>query len=416
MFKNSLSKIEISVLVTVFLCWTQLKQTKMETIEEEKIYPIFQELVSNELPLDQIFLDPNNPRFVSMNWTEIPDEKIDNQAVQDKVILKLVSEFSVDKLTMNMEVNGYLPIDRIIVRQFADDKFVVLEGNRRICAAKKLKEKYDENNNLVDEEIIGSIDKIPCLVYTGTDTEASWIFQGLRHIMGVHEWSAFNKAKLLVNLMEEESLSLTKVGKRFGLSAYGAGQWARGYYAFRQAKEESDFQKEIEERSYPYFQEVFSRSNAPIREWLEWNDSDGKFENDLNFNEMLNWFYPREEDESDESIMSNEVFGEWKHRKIKRSDDLRTISFLIRNAKQEFENFRNTLDLEQAYTSALQKKYEEEAKRNSNPIVQVYETLEECTKSLENVPYRMLKDQTEKAKLKDALQKLNEIVDELLAV
>ncbi|MFV9482251.1 hypothetical protein ACNI3T_00360 [Christiangramia sp. ASW11-125] len=388
----------------------------MEEVTEEKIYPIFQELVSSELNLEQIFLDPNNPRFVSMNWTEIADDKIESDAIQEKVILKLTSDFAVDKLSMNMEVNGYLPIDRIIVREFEEGKFVVLEGNRRICAAKKLKEKYDDNNNLVDEEIVQSIQKIPCLIYTGTDSEASWIFQGLRHIMGVHEWSAFNKAKLLVNLMEEENLNLTKVGKRFGLTAYGAGQWARGYYAFRQGKEESDFQREIEERSYPYFQEVFSRSNAPIREWLEWNDSSGKFENDLNFNELLSWFYPRNEDEVDESIGSTEVLGDWKHRKIKRSDDLRTVSFLIRNANKEFEKFRNNLDLEEAYSTALQKKYEEEAKRNANPILQVYETLEECTKSLENVPYKMLKDKEEKAKLKLALEKLNEIVDELLEV
>lgn len=386
------------------------------TQEEEKIYPIFQELVSADLELDIIYLDPNNPRFVSMNWTDVPDSKISNQAVQDKVKLKLTADFAIEKLSMNMEVNGYLPIDRIIVREFEEGKYVVLEGNRRICAAKSLVDKHNENPELIDEEIFGSLAKIPCLIYTGTDSEASWIFQGLRHIMGVHEWSAFNKAKLLVNLMEEENLTLTKVGKRFGLTAYGAGQWARGYYAYRQGKEESDYQREIEEKAYPYFQEIFSRSNAPLRDWLEWNEGTSKFENDLNFNELLSWLYPRNEDEVDESISSAETLGEWKHRKISRSDDLRTVSYLIRNAQQNFENFRNTLDLEQAYTSALQKKYEEEAKKKANPIIQVYETLEECTVSLENVPYRMLKDKDEKEKLKEALERLNKIVDELLEI
>ena len=31
---------------------------------------------------------------------------------------------------------------------------------------------------------------------------------------------------------------MSEVGKRFGLTPYGAGQWVRGYYAFKQAKEE----------------------------------------------------------------------------------------------------------------------------------------------------------------------------------
>lgn len=192
---------------------------------ELNTYPIFQELFSRDISIANIFLDPNNPRFLSMEWDFIVDDRISDPSIQKEIELKLIHEFGVNRLVMNMEINGYLPIDRVIVREFRDDQFVVLEGNRRICAAKQLKRNFEENPSLFDsEEIFESVKTIPCLVYTGSNQQASWIFQGLRHIMDVEDWSAFNKARLLVTLMDEEELNLTQVGKRFGLTAFGAGQ------------------------------------------------------------------------------------------------------------------------------------------------------------------------------------------------
>lgn len=380
---------------------------------ELEIHPIFKELFAENIPLDNIFLDPNNPRFVSMHWDSIPDERIAETAVQKLVQEKLQQEFAVDRLVMNMEINGYLPIDRVVLRKFDHEKYVVLEGNRRICAAKLLKQKNADIPGSVDKEIIDSIGQLPCLIYTGSNTEASWIFQGLRHIMGIQEWSAFNKARLIVTLMEEENLNLTEVGKRFGLTAFGAGQWVRGYYAFKQAKEGSDYTKEVDERAYPYLQELFSRSNSSIREWMEWNETQKKFNNELNFNEFLSWLYPRNTDEIDESVDSTAVTGDWRNRKILRSDDLRSVSFLISKSVKEFELFRTEGNLEKSYTIAIQKIYEEEAKKTSDPSEELFESLDVAIKNLENIPYRILKDGISKDKLFEKLNKLSDLIKSL---
>ncbi|SDP70195.1 ParB N-terminal domain-containing protein [Desulforhopalus singaporensis] len=380
----------------------------------ENTYPIFQELTSNDLLLDNIFLDPNNPRFINMSWDEVPVEKYNDESIQKEVKHKLITEFAVNKLISNMEVNGYLPIDRVIVKEFSENQYVVLEGNRRICAAKELQDKWKKNNGLVDDDIISSLSLIPCLIYTGSDSEASWIFQGLRHIMGVQEWSSFNKAKLLVNLMDEEGLNLTQVGKRFGLSAFGAGQWARGYYAFKQAKNESDYTREVDEKAYPYFQEIFSRSNAPLREWLEWNENEKKLENELNFNELLSWLYPRDDEDLEDDFDESDILGDWRKRKLKSSRDTRNLSYLLRNSSNDFEYFRTEGDLEKAYSKALQSKYEAESKKKSNPVDDVYNSLDSCLKSLDNVPFKMLKDEYQKDKLYSKLKSLKTLVDDLL--
>jgi len=307
-------------------------------------YPLRNELKEVALPLAAIYLDPNNPRFQTSDSTIVPDSEITHEATQEAARKKLIAEFAVNKLRASMEVNGYLPIDRVIVREFGDNKYVVLEGNRRICAA-KLVSQYAGSGEEVPSEIRNTFTSIPCLQYTGTASDAAWVFQGLRHISGINDWSAFNKAKLLVEQMEQEEMNLTDVGKRFGLTSHGAGQWARGFYAFKQASEKSDFINEVDERSYPYFQELFSRSSAPVRDWLEWSESDNEFKNELNFNEFVSWLYPRDPDKETEDE-TNDSFGDWEKRPLRRRDDIREVAYLIREDKSAFQRFRAELDIE----------------------------------------------------------------------
>lgn len=250
---------------------------------QDNINTLNKELVDAKISLDEIYLDPNNPRFTSLKWDDIPDQQISDASIQAATKRKLEEEFSIYKLVDNIQINGFLPIDRVIVKKFAENKYVVLEGNRRICAAKNIMELYKGNPEQVEESVVDSLKEISCLIYTGSERQPSWVFQGLRHIIGIQEWPAYNKARLLVQLMEDENLSLTEVGKKFGLTAYGAGQWVRGYYAFIQAAEESDYTQEIDERAYPYLQEIFSRSNPVFKDWLQWNDTEYKFEDNLKF-------------------------------------------------------------------------------------------------------------------------------------
>ncbi|MBQ8326027.1 MAG: hypothetical protein IJX86_03050 [Lachnospiraceae bacterium] len=366
---------------------------------------LHKELVETVIDLKKIFLDPNNPRFTSKSWDNISDEHISEDSIQEVTKQRLVQEFSIYKLVDNIKINGFLPIDRIIVKKFAEDKYVVLEGNRRICAAKIIMENYEKDSDYVSDDVIDSLIQISCLVYTGSEEQPAWVFQGLRHIIGIQEWPAYNKARLLVQLMEDQDLTLTEVGKKFGLSAYGAGQWVRGYYAFTQAAEESDYTQEIDERAYPYLQEIFSRSNPVFKDWLMWNDTEYRFEDSLKFNEFLSWLYPRDE----ENVLDGtEVKGNWENRRIKRSNDLRIISYLLRESINEFEMFRADGDLEKAQNAANMKKYLE----SQDPAVETLDKIKNCTKALEDIPFKLVVKQKEQ--LVELLTGLDEKVRELL--
>ncbi len=366
-------------------------------------------LVPITLELKEIFLDPNNPRFTEADWTYVPEADWDKPDVQEAAQRRLVAEHDVDKLRMSMEVNGYLPIDRVIVKKFDDAKYLVLEGNRRICAAKKIGD-IGIDGSTISESVKDSLRDIPCLLYTGTDVDASWVFQGLRHISGVAEWSAFNKAKLLVEQMEKDELTLTAVGKRFGLTSHGAGQWVRGYSAFNQARQNSEYLNEVDERAYPYFQELFGRSCVPLREWLDWDESTFEFKNKLNFAEFISWLYPRPDDGSDEVSTKK---GEFEKRRIARRDDLRQLSALLANESDIFQQFRNGLALDNCISISISRILEEEARKKADPILDLFNAISLCEKSILNIPYKAMRDPSTRERIMEGLDQLEKIISEM---
>lgn len=371
---------------------------------------LHQVLSDIDIPLAKIYLDPNNPRFTEAAWDYIPESEWHKPDVQEAAQRRLVSDFSVEKLRMNIEVNGFLSIDRVIVKQFGEDKYVVLEGNRRICAAKMVGPIAIEGSK-VNEAVLESLNIIPCLLYTGTDNDAAWVFQGLRHISGVVEWSAFNKAKLLVEQMEKEKLSLTDVGRRFGLTSHGAGQWVRGYSAFNQGRENSEHINEVDERSYPYFQELFGRSSAPLREWLDWNDDKYEFQNKLNFDEFISWLYPRQELDGDTNGSKK---GDFERRRIARRDDLRQLSELCVKDREIFDQFRQGLQLEACYAMFLTKQHEQAAKLASNPLNDVFEAIQVCIQAINNVPFKAMKKKETELQVHAELNRLRTTIDDFI--
>jgi hypothetical protein len=370
-----------------------------------------QSLVPVNLRLDRLYLDPNNPRFVGSSWVDTPIEEIDNGKVQERVRQRLVADYSVDKLRMSMEVNGYLPIDRIVVREFKPEKYVVLEGNRRICAAQMISA-VGIQGDTVGTDVLDSLKNIPCLLYVGEDNDAAWIFQGLRHITGIAEWNAYNKARLLVTQMEEQDLSLSEAGKQFGLTAFGAGQWVRGYFAFQQARSESSYVQEVDDRSYPYFQELFSRSSAPVREWLEWNEDERKFRNLINLDEFVGWLYPRPDAQANQDE-NKDVRGDWEKRYLLRRDDIRTVASLMRDATHYFQQFRIDHDLEKASAMATVEIVQRKAQETADPVRAVFESIKICSKALDDIPFKILRTPDLYSELKEQLAILKNLIDPL---
>jgi hypothetical protein len=370
---------------------------------------VFQ-LQSANLSLDQLYLDPNNPRFSEDARPYVGDEHIDQEGLQGELMSKMETEYAVDRLKDSMESNGYLPIDRIVVRKFKEDKYVVLEGNRRITAAKRLLAAHKRGDKELDSKVFDTLKKIPSLIYHGQDSEAAWVFQGVRHISGIKDWSAYNKAKLLVDQMEEKDLSYTEAGKIFGVSAWAAGQRARGYYAYRLATEHQDYHNDVDTRSFPFFQELFGRSNVSLRDdWLKWNDEKKKFDDQSNFSEFLSWLYPKFDEQGG---YDPDLPGDWDKRWIRRAIDLRDVNNLYSEHPKEFQAFRQPeVSLSTAQGRAAAKEEERE-----KSVQDYLDKMDNLMLDLEDLPLIKVIKEDKSDLVLDRVTKLSETLETIQGV
>ena len=270
-----------------------------------------QQLEEQSLAFDKIYLDPNNPRF----WTEkslreVPDEKIFDPRIQDRT-LDSISKHGIAELRDSMIRNGFLPLDRIVVRPIENhpDKFViVLEGNRRFAALKVLRQEIsdgtvNEEGLATDylEQLHDSTDVLDVLVYRGSDLhDISWLLQGIRHISGIRPWLPAQRARLVSKQIDENGLTFRAAGQTFGLSAQGVGRLYRAYKALEQMRQHEDFSGRAKNEYFTLFEEAIR--NRDVRDWLGWNNDTFTFENASTLSQFYSWICPDEEHEDERRI------------------------------------------------------------------------------------------------------------------
>jgi len=109
--------------------------------------------------IDDLLLDPNNPRFSLYHEDLIPDEKFEEK--QGETLEKMLESkaFSVDELIDSIKSKGFIPAGKIFVKKIGN-KYLVIEGNRRVSAVKYLLQKHEEGSDKLDQEIINSFLKL----------------------------------------------------------------------------------------------------------------------------------------------------------------------------------------------------------------------------------------------------------------
>ena len=105
-----------------------------------------------KVKLNDLLLDPNNPRFAELGEesSPVPESRFAELKVQQAAFEKMRNpQFAVSELRDTIRELGFLPMDRLVVRKWRDSattepKYVVVEGNRRVTALKWLIFQYEE--------------------------------------------------------------------------------------------------------------------------------------------------------------------------------------------------------------------------------------------------------------------------------
>ncbi|MFT4177407.1 MAG: ParB N-terminal domain-containing protein [Luteolibacter sp.] len=297
-----------------------------------------------------LYLDPNNPRF----WSEqtrssgdVADLKVPEDIHQTRAMERIKSH-GLEELRNSMLRNGFLPLDRIVVRELAGcpGKYIVIEGNRRLAALKALREAIQlgtvSEEGITDEyldNLFKRTDTIEVLVYRGDETkDIAWILQGIRHIGGIRDWMPAQQGKLVADQIDREGLSLTEAGQRFGLSAQAVGRRYRSYKALEQMRKDSEFQSQAENKYYSLFEEAIRQKE--VKKWLGWSDQESRFTEPENLKQFYAWITPDEEHED----------------KLRRIHDPRQIQYLGKLLSSKQDSLLDQIDRHEIEIEAAHQK------------------------------------------------------------
>lgn len=255
--------------------------------------------------LDQLLLDPNNPRFSELGevLNSIPEGRFADDKVQANTYEKMRDPmFDVAELRDTIKAIGFLPMDRVVVREWKVNseprRYVVIEGNRRVTALKWLVNLHDIGKETFSEDRLGNYTQLECLLLNDSlaSASATLILPGLRHVSGIKEWGPYQKAKA-VHALRSGGLSPQEAAQSLGLSTRAANSAYRCFVALEQMVADEEYGEFAEPKMYSYFEEIFKR--PAVRGWLNWSDEKERFCDTERLHEFYGWMLPGGEEGTD---------------------------------------------------------------------------------------------------------------------
>ncbi|MBQ9274462.1 MAG: ParB N-terminal domain-containing protein [Succinivibrio sp.] len=154
-----------------------------------------------DLNLMDLLPDEHNPRF------SLPATAKENE-------LWMQRYGNLDELMAAIGEVGYNPAEPLLVVPADAGKYTVVEGNRRLCALRLLKDPTlaqarAETFKKLAANAVYKPTTIPCIIYDERSEIEKYL--GFRHVTGIKEWGAYEKARFLEKIaaqLRKESTNL----------------------------------------------------------------------------------------------------------------------------------------------------------------------------------------------------------------
>lgn len=354
----------------------------MEVIREEK------------LGHAQLLFDPNNYRFHELtDFVLAAKDRFHEDTVQQRAYLRLKGDEGLISLKNSIVRNGYLSVEKIIVRPYETepDKYLVIEGNRRLAAIRWIIEDYNAGVS-ISPSLIESFNSLPVLVVDGEGEEIE-LFQialmGIRHVSGIKQWGGYQRAKLIAELRGKYHLDAGEVAERLGMSTQEVNRRYRAYKALDQMREDEEYGAYAGPELYPVFHEAVSL--PAVRDWLGWSEEDTRFTNEEELIQFYSLIAPTTSEE-----------GIRREPKITTYSQVRELRYILPKSEAK----RLLIDPERSFLDALTVAKREELSRTWVSYVSA------AKNSLENISLRELENLSDEDR--SLLADLRDLIDKLL--
>lgn len=188
----------------------------------------------HEISPDRLLLDLENPRFGLIDAQD-----------QEEAIAILAERADLRELWNSINERGFEPFEPLVAFPYDENRFVVVEGNRRLAAVKSLRD-----GSLAAELRIAppsmtaraasTTKLLPVMVVARRDDADDYI--GFKHINGPSTWGSLAKAKFAVKLFDKLSKNgdesrTQQLSRRLGDSRQLILRSLVAYKVFEQARD-----------------------------------------------------------------------------------------------------------------------------------------------------------------------------------
>lgn len=168
-----------------------------------------------DISIDQLRLDPNNPRLPSRL----------NGADENEILRWMLQDASIFELMNSIGQQGYFSGEPLLVAKTeSKDRYIVVEGNRRLAALKLLQHPgqvdiRQKTLQSIVEDAVHPVTPVPCIVYEAREDILDYL--GFRHVTGIKSWGPLAKARYLQDLSSKYADETE--GKKYQLLAKSIG-------------------------------------------------------------------------------------------------------------------------------------------------------------------------------------------------
>ena len=295
---------------------------------------------ARNVSIDQLILDPNNPRFAESIDSDrpTPETHYHDSRIQDRTLNRLLQDdYDIAELKRSITQIGFIPVDKIVVKDLDNGYFVVLEGNRRTAAIKSILQDAEAGQAPeLSEARLATLENIDVLILKCDDPTLiktqQWLVQGLRHLSGIKAWGPYQRARAVEALLSR-GYNERQAAQSLGIRITEVAQLLRSLKGLEQMRSIPEFEDEAKPRMFSFFMEI--QKTQKLKEWLEWSERDGRFLNDSRFRELLTWITDQRDEDGN------------RFKRVTRAIDLREVATLI-DYDAAFTAFRHGRTVEQA--------------------------------------------------------------------
>ncbi len=228
--------------------------------------------------------------------------------------------------------------------------YVVVEGNRRLTAAKLLVDSGLRQRiratdlPTIPETRRRDLQTLPVSVYP--NKEALWEYFGFRHVNGPKEWDSLSKAAYIAHVVREFKKPLDLIARKIGDQHSTVERIFRGYVLLEQAEKKTRFRREDCNRNRFYFSHLYTAATYP--EVLSFLGTTAKRSLDPNpvpkralghLEELMTWLFGSRERQVEPAIRT-------------QAPDLNHLRAVIGNS-QALAALRSGVRLERAFAISL---------------------------------------------------------------